>query len=323
MIKESLEFLSYLKYVKNMSMHTLRNYALDLNSFYLFYMKDKKLYQTKTLPIALSLLDRSKGVNNQFSPDEVTKYDIRNYLAYLQHKGMARKSVLRHISCLRSFYKHLVKTDKLKSSPLETLESPKQKKKLPTVLSHEEIEKFLSTPELETYLGIRDRVIMELLYSSGIRMSELAKLSKGDIDFSKQVICVQGKGKKQRIVPITKTAASWLNSYLCSPLRFSSSKVHVAEVDKEAVFLNKWGTRLSERSIDRLFQKYLKKSGLSSLVTPHVLRHSIATHWLENGMDLKTIQLLLGHKSLSTTTIYTKVSPKMKKEVYDKAHPRA
>jgi site-specific recombinase XerD len=158
---------------------------------------------------------------------------------------------------------------------------------------------------------------MELFYSSGLRLSELVGLKRRDFDIKNQILTIYGKGKKQRQSPITKTAADWVVSYLNDPNRSSIEK------DKEKIFLNRWGGPLSARSVDRKFAIYLKSSGLSEKITPHTIRHTIATHWLENGMDLKTIQMLLGHTSLATTTIYTHVSSKLKREVYDKTHPRA
>jgi integrase/recombinase XerC len=162
---------------------------------------------------------------------------------------------------------------------------------------------------------------MELFYSSGLRISELVGLNKPDFDTVNLTLRVKGKGKKERVIPITKNAAAWINSYLNHPERAMDSDRHQAEKNHDAIFLNKWGERLSVRSVDRNFQFFLKQSGLASKATPHTIRHTIATHWLENGMDLKTIQILLGHSSLSTTTIYTQVSTKLKKVVYDKAHP--
>ncbi|MEI6243007.1 MAG: tyrosine-type recombinase/integrase, partial [Chlamydiota bacterium] len=172
-------------------------------------------------------------------------------------------------------------------------------------------------------LGYRDRSTMELFYSSGLRLSELVQLNRQDLDTGRGVLHIRGKGKKGRVVPITKTAMEWIVSYLNHEERLVKTTEHEAEEDTEAIFLNKWGRRLTVRSIDRHFQTYLKQSGLLGKITPHTIRHTIATHWLEKGMDLKTIQLLLGHSSLSTTTIYTHVSPKLKRAVYDKTHPRA
>ena len=165
--------------------------------------------------------------------------------------------------------------------------------------------------------------MMELFYSSGLRLSELAGLDRQDCDLANLTVKLRGKGKKERIVPITKNAAAWIESYLHHPERHLKTEVHAPQIDEQAIFLNKHGYRLTTRSIDRLFDQHLTQSGLAGKITPHTLRHSIATHWLENGMDLKTIQLLLGHSSPTTTTIYTQVSTKLKKKVYDQAHPRA
>jgi integrase/recombinase XerC len=225
--------------------------------------------------------------------------------------------MLRRLSALRSFYKYAMREKLVSENPLEEIDSPKKEKKLPVSITYAQVLQLFQQPDTTLYIGYRDRVIMELFYSSGLRLSELIGLNRRDIDEKNRVLTIFGKGKKQRQSPITDTAVEWLLNYLNHPER------PLVEKDPDAVFLNKWGTRLTPRSVDRNFAAYLKASGLSERVTPHTIRHTIATHWLENGMDLKTIQLLLGHTSLSTTTIYTHVSPKLKRAVYDKAHPRA
>jgi integrase/recombinase XerC len=296
-------FLLHLKVVKQASPHTLRNYELDLGLLESF------------LKISL---DKEEVVL-----EEISKRLMRAYLADLHAKQAKKRSILRRISSLRSFFKYLVKEGMLKESPLDDIESPKLEKSIPVSLTYEQVEVLFSQPDLSSYLGLRDRCIMELFYSSGLRMSELVGLCRKDVDLSHLKVRVLGKGKKERVVPITQSTGDWLRRYLFHPDRFLDCKEHRSEVDSEAVFLNKWGERLSARSIDRHFEQYLKGSGLVGKVTPHTIRHTIATHWLENGMDLKTIQILLGHSSLATTTIYTQVSSRLKKEVYQKAHPRA
>jgi len=194
---------------------------------------------------------------------------------------------------------------------------------LPVSLNYEQLTQLFDQPDTSTYLGYRDRTIMELFYSSGLRVSELAALNRQDFDYENLTVKLRGKGKKERIIPITKNAADWIKSYLDHSERHHDSDMHMAQVDPHAIFLNKLGTRLTTRSVDRKFDHYLTQSGLAGKVTPHTIRHTIATHWLENGMDLKTIQVLLGHSSLATTTIYTQVSSKLKKKVYDETHPRA
>ncbi len=279
-------FLNHLHLAKDVSEHTLRGYRIDLTQFLTFTEKE-----------------------------EVTKRTIRRFLAHLHEKKASSRTILRKISALRSFYKYALREKWVVENPVEEIESPKKEKKLPVSITYSQVELLLSQPDLTQILGLRDRAIMELFYSSGLRLSELSNLNRRDFDAKNLVLNIFGKGKKQRQTPITQTAADWILRYLQHAER--------EEKDKEAIFLNHQGTRLTPRSIDRNFSLYLKKSGLSEKVTPHTIRHTIATHWLEKGMDLKTIQMLLGHTSLSTTTIYTHVSPKLKREVYDKTHPRA
>ncbi len=319
------QFILYYQVAKAASSHTLRNYLLDLNSFLNFFesntLNEKEAALSKNLTLGEVL--GKEHLKNTCEPKDISKYHIRDYLAHLHSEGFSRKTVLRRLSTLRSFFKYLVKEDRVETSPLEDIDSPKALKLLPKTISYDEVDRFFSLPDTQEYLGLRDRVMMELFYSSGLRMSELVALDKGDVDFRNALMKVKGKGKKERVIPVTKTAINWIKDYLSHHERLLDTKTHKKEVDCKAIFLNKWGTRMTTRSVDRTFQKYFKMSGFVAQVTPHVLRHTIATHWLEKGMDLKMIQTMLGHESLSTTTIYTKVSPSLKQEVYNKAHPRA
>jgi integrase/recombinase XerC len=293
-------FLAHLRLSKGVSDHTIRGYFIDLHGF-------KNLSQEEgVLPLA-----------------SVSKRMIRHYLAHLHEKKMSVRTILRRLSALRSFFKFAIREKLVLENPLEEIDSPKREKKLPVSIQYAQVEHLLNQPDLTTYLGLRDRAIMELMYSSGLRLSEIVGMNRRDLDLRGLQINVFGKGKKQRIAPITQTAADWIAKYLQSPERMMDFKEHQAQKDAQAVFLNRWGQRLTPRSVDRNFAAYLKASGLSERITPHTIRHTIATHWLENGMDLKTIQLLLGHTSLATTTIYTHVSSKLKRAVYDKTHPRA
>lgn len=294
------QFLAYLKLSRAVSEHTLRGYLLDLQGFGVF--------------------SQEKGT---LLLEDITKRAVRRYLAYLHEKNAGIRTIMRRLSALRSFYKFAVRSKLVTDNPLEEIDSPKPEKKLPVSIEYAQIEHLLNQPDLNSYLGLRDRAMMELMYSSGLRLSELVGLNRKDFDFKGLQINVFGKGKKQRISPITQTAAEWVLKYLNHPERMLDCQEHRAEVDPRPIFLNRWGQRISARSVDRNFAMYLKKSGLSLRITPHTIRHTIATHWLEHGMDLKTIQLLLGHTSLATTTIYTHVSSKLKREVYDKTHPRA
>ena len=289
------KFLDYLRVVKNASAHTIRNYELDLEAFRL-YAKD-------------------------ISFPQVDKKIVRNYLSHLNMKSMTKRTILRRLSSLRSFFKYLTKENILSQNPLDDIEGLKLDKTIPSPLSYAQVDRLFEQPDTKSYLGFRDRCIMELFYSSGLRISELVGLNRSDFNAENLTLRVQGKGKKERVIPITKSAAEWILRYLSHPERKIEGGQHQAELDEQAIFLNKWGTRLTIRSIDRHFKHYLLTSGLAAKITPHTIRHTIATHWLEKGMDLKTIQTLLGHSSLATTTIYTQVSTRLKKEVYDKTHP--
>ena len=291
------KYLNYLEIVKNYSPHTIRNYSIDLNEFCLF-LEEKNL----------TIFNFNKQV-------------FRIFLSELQ-KTKKRRSISRKISSIKSFFSYIVLEKVIKSNPLEDIERPRKEKSIPKFIDYKMVVILFSQPDTKNYLGFRDRTIMELLYSSALRLSEIVILNKNDIDLSNRHILISGKGKKQRLLPITKTAVKWLSSYLSHNSRFKNTQKNQQEKDKKAVFLNKYGTRITSRSIDRNFKKYLTMSGFSATITPHVIRHTIATHWLEKGMDLKTIQTLLGHSNLSTTTIYTHVSTKLKKEVYKKTHPR-
>ncbi len=291
------DFLQHLKVVKQASEHTLRNYKLDLVAFFHF-------------------LEKQGG-------GTIEKRVVRIYLSDLSASGSKKRSILRRLSSLRSFCAFLVKQKLIDQNPMEEIESPKLEKTLPPSISYEQIENLFQQPNPANYLGFRDRCMMEVLYSSGLRVSELVGLNRDDLDFGNYKMRLRGKGRKERIVPITQNAADWIRRYLEHPERHLDIGDHRAEMDCKAVFLNKWGKRLTVRSVDRLFDQYLKASGIVDKITPHTIRHTIATHWLEKGMDLKTIQVLLGHSSLATTTIYTHVSNRLKKEVYDDAHPFA
>lgn len=326
-IKACYQFLEYLKVVKNASEHTIRNYSMDLNALKSFLEKE---YLQGQSPMQLpekvrhdASYERRNKDNDHLLDVEIDRHTLRGYLAHLNYLNQSKKTILRRVSSIRSFFKFTFVQGIYQMNPAEDLESLKIEKKIPMPLTYDQISELFKQPDIETYLGFRDRTIMELFYSSGLRIGELTALNREDFDADGHLVRLKGKGKKERIVPITKNAAIWVVEYLNHFERHMETETHAGQVDSEAVFLNKWGTRLTVRSIDRHFDRYLKASGLAGKATPHTIRHTIATHWLENGMDLKTIQVLLGHSSLATTTIYTQVSTSLKKKVYDKAHPRA
>lgn len=317
-VKAAYDFLDHLRLLHNASIHTLRNYAIDLNALKNFLEQNEG---SPKIEYNKSYLDRNLSKDQKINLHEITRRTIREFLAH--HSIISKRTQIRRISSLRSFFKFLMKQELIKENPMEDIDSPKFEKKLPLSLSYEQVQNLLSQPPIDSYLGLRDRTMMELLYSSGLRVSELVSLDRLDFDFDNLQVRLKGKGKKQRVVPITQNAANWIQKYLNHNQRHSNSSEHLKEQDSKAIFLNKWGQRITTRSVDRKFRIYLIQSGLPQDVTPHTIRHTIATHWLENGMDLKTIQVLLGHSSLSTTSIYTHVSTTLKKEVYQKAHPRA
>jgi integrase/recombinase XerC len=326
-IKTAYDFLKHLSAIKNASEHTIRNYTIDLNGLKGYWEAELLALgeeeRSEKIRYNLPYEARSTFQDSQLDIAKVTRQMIRSYLAYLKADKASKRTVVRRVSSLRSFFSYAMRQGILDKNPIEELESPKLDKEIPLFLSYEEVQRLFEQPDISSYLSFRDRCIMELLYSSGLRVSELVGLNRSDFDRKNLVVKLRGKGKKERIVPITKNAAEWIVAYLEHAERHQDIDGHLGQVDNQAIFLNKLGTRLTPRSVDRKFDKYLTASGLAGKVTPHTIRHTIATHWLENGMDLKTIQVLLGHSSLATTTIYTHVTKNLKKSAYDKAHPRA
>lgn len=297
-IETALEgFFAYLSKTRGYSAHTLRAYQTDLSRFC-------SLMQPKTL-------------------EQIGPFDIKSYLLELSKEEPSRPTQLRRLASLRSFFKFARGKQWIIHSPMEEIAAPKLSKKIPRTLTYEHVERLLAQPNTEVYLGLRDRVILELLYSSALRISELAGLRKSDVDFKASQIRVLGKGKKERIVPVTPGALDWVQRYLSHPTREKGGKGVLPAKSTDCIFLSRMGTPMTTRSHDRNFKRYLQQTGLSTGITPHTIRHTIATHWLEKGMDLKTIQVLLGHSNLATTTIYTHVSSKLKREIYDATHPRA
>jgi integrase/recombinase XerC len=315
----ALAFLQYLNRHKGVSPHTLRNYAQDLSHFKR-YVEEHVLHldpQKCTKPFPYK---EFSGVGpDSFSISLIDKTLLRSYISYSHFQKFAKPTVRRRLSCLGSFYKFLMEKGEVESNPLELIDRPKAAKPLPRALTLETIETLFAAIDTSTDSGVRDRAIMELFFSSALRLSELVSMNTSSIDLHSGVLTVMGKGGKERMVPVTKEATFWIKTYLKGAMHTQRA---LKKEKQRPLFLNKYGTRISARSVDRIVKKVLVKSGLFEEITPHALRHSIATLWLERGMDLKTIQRLLGHRSLSATTIYTKVSRKVKEEVYNKSHPR-
>jgi len=298
-------FLEYLRVERNASAHTLRSYSADLEQFRNFLLSSE-LH-----------VDKKKG---DVAVEKIDHLAIRAYLSHL-YRGHKKSSLARKLAAQRSFFKYLVEEGLLAQSPAEIVATPKQEKPLPTFLPVDEVFSLMETPDQSTTWGIRDRAILETLYSCGIRVSELVGLTDGDIDFTLGILKVFGKGRKERIVPIGEKALAAMRGYL--PQRDRIIAGLPPSGSKAPIFINHRGGRLTSRSVARILQKHILKCGLLRKVSPHALRHSFATHLLDAGADLRAIQELLGHVSLSTTQRYTHVSVDKLMEVYDRAHPRA
>lgn len=286
-------FLNYLETEKNYSYYTIKNYELDLNLF-------------------LEFLEKEKITN-------INKIDyqlIRKYLKYLYDKEYQKKSIARHISSLRSLYHYLIKKGIVKSNPMELVSNPKQDKKLPKFLYYNDLEKLLEI-EINSNIDKRDALILEMFYSTGIRLQELTNLKIKDIDFSNQSIKILGKGSKERIVLYGSKCQEKLKDYLEVRSELLKGKTN------SYLILNCFGNKITERGIEQIVEKRVKEKGIKLNVTPHTLRHTFATHMLENGADLKVVQELLGHDNLSTTGIYTHVTNERLRSVYLSAHPRS
>lgn len=256
-----------------------------------------------------------KGVQ----PQQVTPRDLRGYAAALHEAGYARASIARKLASLRSFYRFAQRQQITDSNPAKPLRNPRGHRKLPHFLSHDEVGRLLMAPSTHDALGLRDHAILETMYSGGLRVSEVVGLNDGDLDFEDGIARIRGKGRKERLSPLGRYAIEALQKY--QRQRVLSSKE--PEGRAAPVFVNRFGNRLTTRSVGRMLEKYIKLTGLDSRTSPHTLRHSFATHLLDRGADVRSVQELLGHKSLVTTQIYTHLSTANLREVYLKAHPRA
>ncbi len=315
------EFIDYLRFEKHFSNYTSRCYSADLRQFI-------ETLWGKT---------QSEGTGESQSGSEsggiatlavtslkeklisVSAEDVRGFLAFLHQKSYSRSSTARKLATLRSFYKFLVRRGYVTANPVSAIRTPKQEKRLPKCLSLEQIQTLLETPKDNDMLGARDKAMLETVYSTGVRVSELVDLNFDDVDFLAGMLHVRGKGNKERLSPIGQTAMMSIKKYLS----MRQQDPRAASFDNKALFVNKHGKRLSTRSVRRKLDKYLIQAGLDPAISPHTLRHSFATHMLNNGADLRSVQELLGHQSISTTQIYTHLTTSKLKESYDQAHPRA
>jgi tyrosine recombinase XerC len=282
-------FLRYLSAERNASDYTCRNYALDLGQFFQFLGRQRV--------------------------SAISPLDIRRFVAHLSTGQSARRTIARKLSCLRSFFRFLCREGTLEHNPAAPVPTPRLERRLPSFLDEQQITRLLEVPSTEHWQGLRDCALLETLYSTGIRVSELVGLNLDDLDEISGTVVVRGKGKKERLCPIGETALNAIRRYLAH----RPKKLRVPY----ALFVSQKRTRLTVRQVDRLLARYVRLAQLPASISPHSLRHSFATHLLDRGADLRSVQELLGHASLATTQIYTHVSAQRLKRVYDQAHPRA
>ncbi len=312
------EFVNYLRFERHFSPYTARCYGADLRQ-YALYLAGEGIGAT-TLPAGAD----AAGVGQRISGADVNT--IRGFLAHLDEFGYSPATTARKIATLRSFYKWLHKQGRIAANPMTLIRTPKQTKRLPKAISVEHVDKLLSMPDNRDTLGARDRAILETLYSTGVRVSELVELNRSDLDHAEQTLRIRGKGKRERIVPLGTHALAANRHYmtLLEPdPRFKKLREQSMVETHIPLFVNKNGGRLSSRSVRRKLDKYLRMANLDPTISPHTLRHSFATHLLDNGADLRSVQELLGHQSLSTTQIYTHLTAGRMRASYDQAHPRA
>ena len=290
------EYISYITNEKHYSINTIINYKTDLDLFYIFYVENK--------------------IN---SINDIDYQIIRKFLNYLVDNKYSNKAMARHISSLRSFFKYLKKNNIIDNNPMTLISNPKVEKKLPKVVYNKELEELFKVPDINTPLGLRDLLILELLYSTGVRVSELVNIKISDISFNNKEISIFGKGSKERIVLFGNRCEDILNDYIHN----GRNKLVSKYTDDDYLLLSKTGRQMDQREVRYIIDDIVTKTGLKIHISPHVLRHTFATDLLNNGADLRSVQQLLGHESLSTTTIYTHISNERLRNVYLHTHPRA
>ena len=299
------QFLRFLSVERNASPLTIKSYREDLTS-----LAD---YLTE-------------ACGREPAPGEVTPLDLRGYVSALHEAGYAKTSVARRLASLRTFYKFAMREELAESNPAKPLRNPRRDRKLPHFLSDGELGKLLDAPPATTPMGLRDRAILETMYSAGLRVSEAVGINDADLDLAEGLVRIRGKGRRERLAPIGTFAAKAITRWLKVRVGSAACRAEPVAGRQTAptpLFTNRFGGRLTTRSVARMLLKYLKLTGLDLRTTPHTLRHSFATHLLDRGADIRSVQELLGHKSLVTTQIYTHVSTAGLRAAYEKAHPRA
>ncbi len=294
MRKEIGQFLAFLKHEKNASLHTIACYKRDLLQL-AGYLEERKVVL--------------RGIDNVI---------LRGFLAKLQENQNKKSTVARKLAAIRSFFQFCIKKKWLEDNPAKIVSTPKQEEHVPSFLSEAEMARFLDLPKTTQPLDLRDKAALELLYATGMRVSELAGLNLDDLSFSERLVRVRGKGKKERLIPFGRKAEDSLAFYIRS-----RPKINKGKIEAEALFLNYRGERLSSRSVERIVDKYICFTAVQRKISPHSLRHSFASHLLSRGADLRVIQELLGHESLATTQKYTHLNLRQLLKVYKKSHPRS
>ena len=305
MEKEIDDFGVHMEVERNLSPNTKKNYLADIRQFKKF-LDENKISAKK---------------NDSEDMIDIDHMIIRAYLGSLHREGLKKITISRKITAIRTFFNYLLRKGRMNINTAQMVQSPKTEKYIPVFLSVDEMVTLLTAKNLTKFIDLRDRAIIETFYSSGIRLSELVGLNMGDIDYNQGLMKIKGKGKKERIVPVGEKAIAAVNMYI-------EKRSHIAfrnneKCLEEPIFINREGTRLSTRSVARILDKVVLSSGLGRKISPHTLRHTFATHMMEAGADLRSIQECLGHESLSTTQKYTSVSVGRLLEVYDKAHPKS
>ncbi len=292
-------FLQYLRVERNASDLTVKSYREDLTALVEY------------------LTDSREGICPR--PGDITAVELRGYVAALHEAGYAKTTIARRLASMRSFFRFGQREGWAGANPAKPLRNPRKSRTLPHFLSSDELGRLLLSPPADSPMGLRDRALLETMYSAGLRVSELVGLNDSDLDFSAGIVRVRGKGRRERLSPVGSYATRALKRWL------HVRRLHAREASGATapVFVNRFGRRLTTRSVARMLEKYLRQTGLDARTTPHSLRHSFATHLLDRGADIRSVQELLGHKSLVTTQIYTHVSTAGLREVYEKAHPRA
>ncbi len=288
-------FIFYLSVEKGLAQNTLDSYQRDLKKF-TQYLKQ----------------------HNIADVEAITRRIVSNYLYEQKELGLSSSTISRNIASIRSFFQFLLREQKIKDNPCSDLESPKMEKKLPHIISSQDIEVLLNQPQVGEKIGSRDKAMLELLYATGIRVSELVSLNIGDINIKMGFLQCNGKGGKERMIPLGSMAIKSVQDYLRS-----SRPIILKKNENKALFVNQHGKRLTRQGFWKILKKYSQKAGITDDITPHTLRHSFATHLLENGADLRSVQEMLGHADISTTQIYTQINRRKIKEIYNQTHPRA